>query len=139
MKRSLFLVLPFLLLGQIILDDVMSPEEQKKTGINRLSYKEKEELEAWLNKNFMPKQKQQVQPTTLTLSININDGHQLLLSDGTSWEIDPQDYSVSKDWLAPIPIVIKASNNQQYPRYLVNKTTGIKVRAKQMPCQKVKA
>lgn len=126
------IVLPAVLFGQIVLDEVMSPAEQKKTGVATLTYAQKAALEAWLNKNFVLKQKQQVQPVHLSLSINIEDGRQIQLSDGSTWDVDPQDYHISKTWLMPIPIEIKPSGNRKYPDYLIDKNTQTKIRARKM-------
>ena len=89
--------------SEIILDDVMSQEEQKKTGIKKLSFKQKVALESWLNRTFVLKEKASENTTPLSLSINIDRGEKLQLSDGSVWLIAPTDRQISSIWLTPFP------------------------------------
>lgn len=140
MNRSfffLFLIITNLVFSSshaagIVLDEVMSKEEQQKAGINKLSVKEKVELEAWLNRTFVLKV-QKVEPTAaLSLSININNGKQLELSDGSLWEIAPNDIQTSAVWITPFPVKIVPSNDPDFPFLLVNANSGVSVKAKKV-------
>ncbi len=127
------------LLGEMaFLDSVMSKDEQKKTGVDTLTPRQKIELEIWLNKNF---QLRQVATTTqakeqpLFLSINIDNGQKIELTDGSIWEVDPEDYPTSQIWISPIPIKVVPSNNTDYPFLLVNKTTGVSIKVRKTEAQ----
>jgi hypothetical protein len=115
------------------LDEVMPKEVQQKAGINKLSVKEKIELENWLNQTFVLKM-QKVAPTAeLSLSININSGRQLQLSDKSIWEIAPGDVPTSSVWITPFPVKIVPSNDPDYPFLIVNSNSGVSVKAKKVP------
>lgn len=142
MKKTvkLFLLLgtlfgsPFLLLplsAEVVLDQVMSAEEQEKTGINQLSRPQKLALETWLNNNFDPKPKEQKNPTSLRLSINIDQGRELRLSDDSVWEVDPRDIPIASIWISPFEVSITPSQDPDYPCLITNKTTNASIRARQ--------
>lgn len=117
--------------AQFMLDDVMSKEDQQKTGVATLSAKQKIALEAWLNKNFVLKQQEQnVATPTLSLAININNGKKLVLSDNSIWEVAPSDVPTSSVWITPFPIKITPSNDPNYPFLLTNVNDGVSVKAR---------
>lgn len=117
--------------AQFMLDDVMSKDDQKKTGVANLSAKQKIALEAWLNANFVPKQPQQKQTEPqLSLSINIDNGQKLQLSDNSIWEVAPEDVPTASVWITPFPVKIVASNNPTYPFLLVNVDNGVSVKVR---------
>lgn len=118
---------------RILLEDVMSPAEQKKTGISTLSFQQKIELENWLNNTFVLKATQAPLSSNLSLSMNIKGGQQLRLSDGSLWAIAPSSVGQAAVWIFPIPIQIQNSNDPDYPYYLVNSQTQEKVKAKKIP------
>ncbi len=118
---------------QIMLDDVMTREEQKKTGVDKLSLKEKIELENWLNRTFVLKAHDQTEQAQLFLSININNGQKLQLSDESIWEIAPRDVQTAAVWITPFPVKIVPSNDPDYPFLIVNTNTGIGVTARKLP------
>ena len=116
--------------AQIVLDDVMSKEEQQRTGIANLSKNQKLALEAWLNKNFVKKEKTEASQTELSLSINIDNGQKLQLSDNSIWEIAPTDVRTSAVWITPFPVKITPSGNPDYPCLIVNLNSGDSVKAR---------
>lgn len=115
---------------QIILDNVMSKEEQRKTGVAKLSFKQKIELESWLNKTFVLKEKSPGTTAPLSLSINIDRGAKLQLSDNSIWLIAPTDRQISSIWLTPFPVKIIPSGDPDYPFRIINLDTEESVRAK---------
>lgn len=121
--------------AQIILDEVMSRDDQKKTGVANLSKNQKVALEAWLNQNFVlkPKEETSKQQSELSLSINIDDGQKLELSDGSLWEIAPSDVSTSAVWIIPFPVKIASSGDPDYPCLIVNLNSGASVKARPAP------
>ncbi len=136
MKRLLLFILLIssnLQAGQIILDQVMSEDEQKKTGVSKLTPKEKIALETWLNKTFTLQVQNQQTATELSLSININNGQKLQLSDNSIWEIAPSDVPTSALWITPFAVKLVPSNDLQYPFLIVNTNTNVSVKARRLP------
>ncbi len=140
MKRFLFflgfiaLILPCsgLIADQIVLDQVMSRDEQKRIGIDRLTMKQKIELENWLNKTFILKVQDKAHPAILSMSININNGEKIQLSDNSVWEIAPSDVPTAAIWITPFPVKITPSDDPDYPCLLVNTNSGVSVKAKEI-------
>ncbi|MBS0605407.1 MAG: hypothetical protein KF898_04455 [Parachlamydiales bacterium] len=117
----------------ILLDEVMSRDVQQKTGVANLTPLQKAALEDWLNANFEVKSsKVERQAPEIMLSINIEGGRKLQLSDGTMWEVDPNDVVQSSVWITPFPIRIVPSDSTDYPFLLVNKTSGVSVKARKV-------
>lgn len=116
----------------ILLDDVMTQEEQKKTGVSRLTTQQKIELENWMNRTFVLKTNPSSNSQTLYLSINIDGGAKLRLSDNSLWQVAPSDVPQAAGWLLPVPLEIQESKDPQYPYYLVNPQTQEKVKVKKL-------
>jgi hypothetical protein len=116
--------------SQILLDQVMSREDQKKTGVANLTRNQKIALEAWLNDNFVLKTKEPTPTVQLSLSINIDNGQKLELSDNSVWEVSPDDVQTASVWITPFPVKITPSNDPEYPFLIVNMNTGISVKAR---------
>ena len=139
MKRSLFFTLSLLsasaaLHADFLLDQVMPQDVQKQTGVANLSLQQKIALENWLNENFVLKTAaEKTKAIKRFLSINIDNGNKLLLSDNSLWQVSPDDVSISGTWLTPVQIDIKSSNNPDYPCLLINTTSGSSVKARQIP------
>jgi hypothetical protein len=135
---SLTLCLSQLHAAQILLDDVMPKDVQKRTGVASLSYKQKYYLEDWINETFVLKTEQatpEAPPQTeiqapLSLSINIGNGQQLQLSDNSVWEIAPQDQAVSAGWLIPFPVKLTPNDDPNYPTTITDLNTGVSVKAR---------
>jgi len=108
----------------------MTPEDQHKTGIAKLNRKQKLALESWLNENFTPKEHPSQDQEPLSLSINIDNGQKLQLSDNSIWEVHPQDVDISAVWITPFPLQIEKSTNPTYPFLLKNTRTQMSVRAR---------
>ncbi len=118
----------------IFLDDVMNKEDQKKIGIARLSPNQKLLLENWINQTFVLKTVSTPQSTEpLTLSMNMDEGRKLQLSDGSLWEVDPTDIVQSSIWMLPATIMIAPSNDPEYSCFLINQNSGVSVKARQIP------
>lgn len=122
------------LFGIILLDDVMSKEKQKQTGVNKLKPQEKIALENWLNDNFVLKSEAEKTASNakVSLSMNINQGEQLILSDGSRWQVAPDDVIKASGWITPFPMQIQPSDNPDYPFLLVNQNTKESVKARKV-------
>jgi|GEM_PF-865907 len=118
---------------QLLLDDIMSTEDQKKTGVAYLTPNQRIALEEWANKNCNCPSKKPVSEEKnqgLYMSINIDNGKEIQLSDNSIWEVDPRDYAISEAWLTSFPIKISPSDDPEYPFLLVNKITGVSIRVR---------
>jgi len=117
---------------EIFLDDVMSKEEQRKTGVYKLTTPQKIELENWLNRKFTLKEQAQAPSNaqSLSLSINIDNGKKLELSDNSIWEIAPGDVLRASAWIIPFPVKLSPSNDPAYPYLITNTVSGDSVKAK---------
>ena len=117
----------------LLLDEMMSREDQKKTGVSYLTPKQKIALENWINQNCncttqtpSPNEEKKY----LFLSINIDNGQKIQLNDNSVWEVAPKDHPISAAWLTPIPIAIVPNDDPDYPYQLINKNTGISIQVK---------
>jgi hypothetical protein len=116
----------------LLLDEVMSREDQKRTGVAYLSTNQRIALEQWLNLNcncstrINPVEKAE----NLFVSINIDNGRKIQLNDNSIWDVDPRDTATSEAWLASIPIKIVPSEDPDFPFLLVNRNTGVSIRVK---------
>lgn len=117
------------LLGMIRLNDVMSQDEQKKTGVSQLTDDQKKELEQWINNTFVLKTTAS-ESGMLTLQQNLQNGSQLELSDGSIYAIAPSDQAKTSFWLTPISIKVSPSGDPMFPTLLTNSLTGVSVKAK---------
>ena len=117
-------------LGVINLNDVMTPDEQKKTGIFQLSDMQKKELESWINQKFTLKVTDK--PKQVYLSENIQSGTELRLSDGSLYEVMPEDRQKASFWLTPFQVKIEQTADLNYPYKIINTVTLVGVRAKQI-------
>ncbi|MBS0620132.1 MAG: hypothetical protein JSS61_01560 [Verrucomicrobia bacterium] len=135
MRTALFLMLSLtsFLSAEIVLDEVMSPEEQKKTGVAKLSRMQKLALEDWLDKNFVLKtEAQKEHAQNLFLSLNISGGKKIQLSDGSIWEIAPGDVNAASAWITPVPIKIEPSGDTDFPFLLINTNNRASVKARKV-------
>lgn len=72
----------------------------------------------------------------LYLSLNIGQGDTLELSDGSTYQIDPEDKLYASYWITPIPIMLSESGNQEYPVKITNLNTGNFVKGKKIDTRK---
>jgi hypothetical protein len=134
MKPFLLIALALSLVSakQIFLDDVMDKEEQKQTGVYGLTAKQKMALELWLNKNFIVKAVPTPERSAplLTLSINIDNGRQLQLSDNSIWDVAPDDVARAAGWITPFQIRVIPSGQSDYPALLTNLDSNESIKAR---------
>lgn len=121
------------LLGTIQLQEVMTPDEEQKTGVSQLSESQKKELENWLNQKFILKNAPLAVSSHVYLQENINGGTRLILSDGSIYEIAPADRAKAAFWITPAEVVIKPSDDPLYPSKITNTLTNASVNAKLIP------
>lgn len=140
MKRiiGLFVLFAIPIYAKIVLDDSMSVKQKEQTGVNTLNYSQKMALQEWINDNFDHKEgRPQEQKEQLYLSLNIAEGSRLELSDGKTYEIDPEDRIYSSFWITPIPLMLGRSGDPEYPVKITNLNTGTSVNGKQVSTRKI--
>lgn len=111
------------------LNQQMTVKEQKETGVHELNKKQRENLETWLqNKSLQTRpQKDQLEDKTVTsstLSINIDGGAFVQLYDGSVWEIEPSQRSITENWISPIGITVTIEPGTQWPFKLTNESNN---------------
>jgi len=114
------------------LDTDMSAQEKKSTGIYKLNDKEKAALQQWIDANYQKKAPEGTSKTSTptvqgiqpTLSENLMNSQYLRLSDGTLWNVRPEDVPIAQAWITPVPIVVSKSSNPFFPFKLTNKVSG---------------
>ena len=119
------------LVAQTSLDTLMTPQEKTATGVANLTSTQKSALENWIDKNYTKKASTPEQKR-IFLSLNINEGQKLLLSDQSLYEISPDDVNTAGGWLTPVRIEIAPSGDPQYPVFLTNTDSGSKVKARKV-------
>lgn len=117
-------------LGTMRLSDVMSGEEQKKTGVASLTDNQKKELESWINSKFILKTSMDSAPEQIYLQQNIESGAKLMFNDGSVYEVAPTDRSKTVFWLTPIVVTIEPSGDANYPSKITNTLTNVSVNGK---------
>ena len=128
--RYLLLTIPQLLFAAEALDFDMTAQERKKTGVSKLTEKEKAALQQWIDNNYI-KRAQPLQTTEMKgrtqISENLLNGRQIRLTDGSLWSIRPKDVPITQSWITPVDIIITQSGDPDFPYKLTNSLTGSSV------------
>lgn len=113
------------------INDIMSLEDQKTTGVIRLTQEQKKALAEWFVKHGYYEMQAKVNYNhVLTISINIGGGQKIVLSDNSVWEVAPEDQELASGWLGSNPVEISPSENKDFPFLMTNvrNRNAIKVR-----------
>lgn len=103
------------------INDIMTLEDQKATGVIRLTQEQKKALAEWFVKHGYYEMQAKVNYNTiLTVSLNIGDGKKIMLSDNTVWEVAPEDQTLASSWLGSNPVEITPSDNEAFPFLMTN-------------------
>ncbi len=113
------------------LDTHMTPSDQRKTGVHKLSPEEKKALQQWINKHHIkrPGTRPNEYPV---ISEVISGGAYLRLSDGSIWEVIPADWAISQSWITPVEIIPEKEPHSEDLYILTNSLTGSTIRAKKI-------
>lgn len=116
----------------ILIDEAMSPEEQKKSGISKLTISEQRNLEKWLSDNFVKKSeaKKNLFGSELYVSEVINGGQQIRLSDNTLYEITPEDWVKTQGWITLTRVEVTHTKEEYYPFTITNPNSGYSIRGR---------
>jgi len=127
----LFPIVP--IFAKVVFDDRMTHEDMDRTGVGELNYSQQMALQDWINENYEQKQEKPKKGIEqLFISLNIEEGAKLELSDGSLYDIDPDDRLYSSFWVTPIPISLGQSKNKEYPVKITNMNTGTSVNGKEI-------
>jgi len=114
------------------INELMSIEDQKRTGVIRLTQQQKMELAKWMvehHYNLSAESDESILYAP-TVVLNVSDGKIIELSDNSVWEIAPDDLAISQTWLGSIPVKISSSTNPSYPYLITNLRNQQSVKAK---------
>lgn len=131
----IFILLAFIssLFPLELLDHSMDSSDRKKTGVYKLSDKEKAILQKWIDTHYVKREEPLLQEGTTKhalLEENLQNGKFIKLSDQTLWEIFPEDTSLAQGWITPVEIITTKTNQGEHPYQLFNSLTGSSLRAK---------
>lgn len=153
---SVILSLAAPLMASTNLDQQMSLQDKQQTGVVNLTLKQRQALASWIDKHYtpigqsplpqqpqapqqppsqmmqQPSMQQNTPNQSLSLTINLNNGAELILSDATRWQIHPQDVVISSVWIAPSALSVAAGTDPSYPFVITNLSSKQSVRAKQV-------
>lgn len=121
------------ILGAEALDFDMSAQERKQTGVYKLTSKEKASLQKWIDAHYEKREEplaSNMREKHAVLSENLRSGRYIRLSDGTLWEVSPNDTTISQGWITPVEIIVTQSTNSAYPYKLTNSLSGSSVSAR---------
>jgi hypothetical protein len=128
---SIFLA--FALLAAQVIDYDMNRQQQKETGVYKLTTKQKQALQEWIDAHYAKREEPlpiRGSSTNAVLSENLYNGHYIRLSDRSTWEINPEDTPLTQGWITPAEIIVSQSGDPNYPYKLTNSLTGSSVKAK---------
>jgi hypothetical protein len=121
-----------------ILDHEMSGAERKKTGVSKLSDKEKALLQKWIDTYYEKRGApifQEIEDRHAVLQENLLNGQLIRLSDETLWEIFADDIPIAQGWITPVEIIVACRGEADYPYRLTNSLTGSCLRARKKTLQ----
>jgi len=129
---------------EVNLDKIMTPSEQKETGVQNLSPKEKQALQQWLTSwtiNLLNTTQTTDQPqqnnspyqsniqTPITVVRVYNGGNKIELSNQSMWTVFPIDIAIASSWLPRDSIEILQGTDLYYPYYLRNTKNSRMIKA----------
>ncbi len=122
------------LLAVEAIDLEMTPQDKKKTGVFKLRDQEKATLQAWIDSRYEKRatalNQKAVPATKPSVTEIFYNGKYVRLSDGSLWNIRPQDTPLTQSWISSPEIIISSSQDATYPYKLTNTLTGSSVFAK---------
>ncbi|WP_194848045.1 hypothetical protein [Candidatus Neptunochlamydia vexilliferae] len=69
-------------------------------------------------------QKNKEDAESLTVDENLHNGKVLILSDGSTWEVAPQDLPTSQTWIFPSPLKVEKNGTAAFPYRITSLQTG---------------
>ena len=118
----------FLLASAFAFGSKMSQEDLKKTGVGRLSLREREALQEWIEKRYQKKAPSSKKKEPLIEEV-LSGGRFIRLSDRSLWEIHLDDTPITRSWISPSEIKKEITQHKDFPYALTNTLTGSTVRA----------
>jgi hypothetical protein len=127
---------------RLALDKLMTKDEQKATGVSKLSAEERAALEDWLTRFALTVTTETAKRLGASgksgtyvgvgqkhwVSEKIDSGALIKLEDGSVWQISPIDKINTILWLPTDNVVVIESSNVQYPYKLVGRRDAAEAR-----------
>lgn len=135
MIQFYFLSAVFSLFASEILDYDMDGPARKKTGVYKLSDREKSILQNWIDTHYVKREiplPQEMKDKHAILQENLQNSQFIRLSDQTLWETFPEDLPIAQGWITPIAIIVSQGDVSEYCYKLTNSLTGSSIRAKKV-------
>jgi hypothetical protein len=114
----------------------MDINEKKRTGLSKLSDKEKGNLLSWIDQYYVKRTEPLAAKETTSqksmLTENLQNGHYIRLADKSTWNIRPQDVPITQGWITSVDIAISQSGDPSYPYKLTNTLSGSSVLARRV-------
>jgi hypothetical protein len=126
MRACIFALVSVFASSQLLavsLDQMMTPAEKEKTGYASLTATQRQALDTWVGQHFVAKnpnaqgvkkENSNIEYSKLSLSLNVDNGQKLILSDNSEWEVSPDDVGTASLWLSPVIIQIMPSDDPIY-------------------------
>lgn len=70
--------------------------------------------------------------SNLAVEENLHGGKVLILSDGSTWEVAPQDVKTAQTWILGPPLKIEKSTNKFYPYRFINTNSKSSILARRI-------
>lgn len=133
-KTRIFLFISFFSMNlasatPLSLENLMTPEEKQSTGYNSLTPQQQTALNQWIG-THLTLNKNPPEASSLSLSVNVQNGKELILSDGSRWAVAPEDQKTSSIWITPFSLKIIPNSNPDYPNTLLNLSSEETVKVK---------
>ena len=73
----------------------------------------------------------------VTISMVIESGNFIELSDNSLWQVADDDTNTAEDWILPSDILLKEAKDKKYPYTLTNTATGQTIKVKKSSKEEV--
>ena len=88
---------------------------------------------------FFGSSKKEVKPKKklVTISMVLEAGNFIELSDNSIWQVADDDTNTAEDWILPSDILLKEAKDKKYPYTLTNTATGQTIKVKKSSKEEV--
>lgn len=125
-----------LMLATAFIDLDMTSDEKTKSGVYKLTQKERSYLQLWIDNHYdqrlIPLEQTEIQKNPTVFRIEKKEERVFIhLTDETCWEVRPKDEGVALGWINPdAEILIRPSGEEEYPFTLTNSISKSTIRGK---------
>lgn len=105
------------------INDLMSIEDQRRTGVIKLKQNQKMELAKWLVAHGFYNNNENAIQEEPAVYIKRNIGSEITLSNNSEWVIAPEDVPIAKSWEGNPRVKVEKTSNPLYPYKIYNLET----------------